>query len=403
MAQDEKEEEGKVDDGEVKDTVTAPKAAPVAGDAVWWQQLDKVGFLISFESLLSTVGAEQGMIEDYAAAASMMASVKLRLVSSPTGPDGVRLYMLGNGDTLPRFPGVPPPPPTPTGGTDTDAGADAASSKAPLEFADPERHPYDVDPCLWDGSGSTLVLEVWCGGSVDMASLPPRLAGGGLIDVHPVFFTQGINEMQTKANLTGSSRSQKFANMQAMAGLQRYYDACKAASLLGPADTAVGPAHARQRTGLLPTGLLEQALGALGRQVSAASTTAKNVSILQMSEVVVRALRGGRVTSCKSAKDRTSMAMTLEQALLLATHHHDAVGLSAPPEPSPTLPGLPTETPQLTAIIDQLISTMRCRGVRLQNVTKNIGKPSYAFNRVQRGQLPLQYRPPDGTTGKVQS
>ena len=52
---------------------------------------------------------------------------------------------------------------------------------------------------------------------------------------------------------------------------------------------------------------------------------------------------------------------------------------------------------------DQVLWTMRSRGVRLDNVEKNVGGRKYAFNQFQVLNLPRLYKPPEGTNGSVQS
>ena len=100
----------------------------------------------------------------------------------------------------------------------------------------------------------------------------------------------------------------------------------------------------------------------------------KNIELLELTSELTRALGGGRVTMCKSGKDRTSMSLTLEHGRLLhAQHRLDA------------------------ALVAKAVHVMRRRGVRRENVRLNTAKRLYAFNWLQQSMLPEPYRPPDGS------
>ena len=113
---------------------------------------------------------------------------------------------------------------------------------------------------------------------------------------------------------------------------------------------------------------------------SSTSHFSKDVSVLQLTARAARDMGGLRVTMCKSAKDRTSMSVTLEQAHLLCHKHRMAKEM----------------VPIVTGVF-------RSHGVRRENALKNIGARTFAFNALQRTFLPREYQPPRNTAGGVLS
>ena len=52
------------------------------------------------------------------------------------------------------------------------------------------------------------------------------------------------------------------------------------------------------------------------------SQKSKNIEFLVALQQLIHWIRGGRLTSCKSGKDRTSMSVTLEECCVLRNNHH---------------------------------------------------------------------------------
>lgn len=112
---------------------------------------------------------------------------------------------------------------------------------------------------------------------------------------------------------------------------------------------------------------------------------------------LTRGLRGGRCTSCKSAKDRCVgchgvglLAMHVPRLRVLPycvsclTLH--LLGVSIRTSMSVTLEqafGLTRCIPLTDRDVDDISRCMRLVGVRRHNVAKNIGKARYAFNALQ--------------------
>lgn len=237
----------------------------------------------------------------------------------------------------------------------------------------------DVDPVLCRARESLhVVVDVYMGPLFPFHELPKELRQGARIAVVPVLVTQGINEMQTLANAAGHTNVQVDINASAARCLSRYVDICAMSRCLPTAAEA-----AQRVSGVLSLAEVQsrvemfRTIAGTSRRKKTAKRPDKDVELLWVAEALSRGVRGGRVTSCKSAKDRTSMAVTLEQATAVAQRAE----------------------PLDTKGIDDVARVMRLVGVRRHNVAKNIGKPRYAFNALQVMNLPKRYRPPEGSGG----
>ncbi|KAL1457024.1 hypothetical protein WDU94_001701 [Cyamophila willieti] len=162
--------------------------------------------------------------------------------------------------------------------------------------------------------------------------------------VTPVFFNIGINEKATLAETLGTTKPQIQSNFTSL---------CARFSPVTISDT---------------------------RQWTQGTTKSKNVEILQTAAKITRLMRGLRLTSCKSAKDRTGMSCTLEQVDILSTEYDLA-----------------------EHEYQKAMDCMRSEGCRRENTAKNIGVRKYAFNTLQLMTFPTLYKPPPGTYGSAQT
>lgn len=204
--------------------------------------------------------------------------------------------------------------------------------------------------------------------------------------ITPVFFNIGINE---KATL-GQTREQHRSNLDNYVRLSQYFSRYRKLGLnaTGAADASSSEWES-----------LQSLLGYMEQQLRA--NVSKNVKILHLAEDACRLMGGLRFTSCKSAKDRTGMAVTLEQCRVLVREFqlpakHVPFALS-------TMRRLYTLSKSCPAFFLTNHISSFSEGTRMDNVYKNIGKHKYAFNLPQVIMLPAMYRPPVGAYGKAQT
>ncbi|KAI9183074.1 hypothetical protein H9P43_003991 [Blastocladiella emersonii ATCC 22665] len=389
------------------DAVLAAKVATVtAAWGVWTQ----VGWLTQFESLLSSQGEELGMLTDMKAALfDVEKSVSIALHA--LDDDGEEAA--GDAESVNNV--VPD-----SASTSSKKTAKAAAAARRLKLV------------RIDGERGDLVVSIGIERAV-YDRLPRRDAKAKVV---PLLFTQGINEQQSLSNVFGGSKAQDAINRQSYDKLQRFVGAYRDHVGSLSADAVSAPAarsyfeyvkmlvhHFEQilggseikLAGVMSTVVDEASLSGgsalsvgtnvavsgLRRVLGAVSggARAKNTDILVMAAHITRVLGSlhllmagnvevhdrlppfgcmpsttTRFTSCKSAKDRTSMSVTLEQCFILQAAH-----LMSPGD------------------FEGMLTAMRACGTRMRNVERNIGKPTYAFNAIQWNILPRLYRPPKYT------
>eukprot|EP00064_Thunnus_orientalis_P020297 superscaffoldBa00005507_g20431 len=255
-----------------------------------------------------------------------------------------------------------------------------------------------------------------------------------LVQRHHAVFSQAVRDRERDA-VFGDSSLQERVNQQSCERLKAY---CYTLRDRLPEMAGVQS--------------LSDLLSSLDRSVEARKR--KNVEVLWIAAMVCRKVNGVRLTSCKSAKDRTAMSVTLEQCVLLRERHalsqqHFSTaldcmrrsrlswgqmlgcyspsgltvsGLDAGEQPSGLqsswLPqSLAPKAPRrhlypvafllvtshllvLWLILSLVILLAKYQeGCRMENVQKNVGNRKFAFSSVQLLTFPKLYRPPDGSYG----
>ncbi|XP_029388329.1 type II inositol 3,4-bisphosphate 4-phosphatase isoform X2 [Mus pahari] len=174
-----------------------------------------------------------------------------------------------------------------------------------VAFKITEATSNDVLPVL-TGRREHYVVEVKLPATV-FELLPLQIKEGQLLHVHPVLFNVGINEQQTLAERFGDVSLQESINQENFELVQEYYSIFMEKM---PPDYI---SHFQEQNDL--KGLLDN----LHQNIQ--SKKRKNVEIMWLAATICRKLNGIRFTCCKSAKDRTSMSVTLEQCSILRDEH----------------------------------------------------------------------------------
>ena len=176
------------------------------------RQMARAGLLLHSVSLLSTSGKELSMIDDMTAAYESM-NLSLRL-EAPVPAAGGRPAAGGAlGEPMLEVAAVEP----------------VSAKEARLTYGGGgggEDHELPMGRVLVTLRAASLEDFVWL--ATALGAAPGAAASFSVpdLDVRPVLFNLGVNEMQTVANATGSVQAQSDVNRRGAQQLRRYYEAC---------------------------------------------------------------------------------------------------------------------------------------------------------------------------------
>ena len=283
------------------------------------------GLLVIFEGLLSATGKERTMMEDAHAAIETLRLFKLKILVLE------------------------------------EKSQESSMDDTNIELEKTKENKVSVDV-------ARRVAHVYIPSST-LSLLPPVYSTGCDLSICAILFTQGIDIKQSIATAysgesavrdMNSAEIQKYINIQSLKVLNEY--CCRKHPIQQPTDSS--PIASK---GSHPS------LGALARTIRNTSPLEKDVQMLVEIEQVGHLLDGLRVSFCKSGKDRTGMAVTLEQTRFIG----NAYGCGTSDD-----------------ILYKNASVMRLYGTRLKLCEKNIGKAVFSINSFQAQFLPHMYRPP---------
>jgi hypothetical protein len=330
-------------------------------DARHVRQLAAIGLLLHEVCLLSTHGHEENMLDDMAGALERL-DLTVELVQSTAPAAGSDVSFVGVG---------------PTG------GVLGSSGKLTVVLGVNTSSEYE-----W------LTAAMSTGASSSVGPLR--------FQVKPILFNLGVNEMQTIANAKRSTGMQTEINRRGVLQMREYGD--ELGRFMQRDAAGYGDAHSARGEVRIAAKEMKVRLDELERVVELeAFERGKHVEVLMVGALLARDMGGARTTSCKSAKDRTSMFVTLEHAkcaivggLLKGPIGRKKRSQSAWVDDRATEGEELVEQGSVQKVLDELRSI---RGVRLRNCEANIGVPKYAFNLVQMKAFPPELRAPAGTAG----
>jgi len=311
---------------------TAPSAAEA--DETFLKVCTKLGPLVAFESILSVHGDEVSMLNDMIVVVEDLRNVEFNLILVDKKS---KFKLKRNNSQAKSSPAVPM-----------------------LEY-----HSFPLPRITGSRSSLKVLLPV---PDYVYTMLPLDQMKTMTFSITPVLFNVGINEKATLAHKMGLNAPQEKNNIDNFKALAEYYRRYKKLHL----NTATSKNGKRFATSMSNEPDVDDLLNIMKDAVHCKKN--KNVDILHLASQICRRLHGLRFINCKSGKDRTGMAASLEQIQILSREYDLA-----------------------EHEYQKALDAMRSEGTRIENCLKNIGSPKYAFGTLQLTTFPYQYRAPLGT------